>query len=363
MKWNTGKSSAQPTDSWKKISAKLPNIGCGPTGGGSTNAMMSNNPKTILVCPLDWGLGHATRCIPLIKKFLNEGNRVILGADKNPLSLLKQEFPELETIVVPGYEVEYSESGSWIQLLIESLRFRNFIKEEKKLIDQIIREHPIDLIVSDNRYGFYSNQVQSILITHQIFVKAPVAEPLIHKQIGKLLDKFNEVWIPDYEGDNNLSGDLSHLKSIRQKHRFIGPLSRFEKPRELPESIYDLCAVLSGPEPQRTILEEKVREQIRKHGLNAAVVRGLPNAEPTGEAGIFNHLPADKLQDLMLKSKRVLCRSGYSSIMDLVTLGKSAILIPTPGQTEQEYLAEFHKNSDQFDVQLQDELELDWKLF
>ncbi len=316
-----------------------------------------------MVCPLDWGLGHATRCVPLIKQFVAEGHQVIIGADKNPLAFLQQEFPELETITIPGYEVEYSEKGSALKLFYESVKFYNFIKKEKQFLDNLLEQYQIDMIVSDNRYGLYSDEVESIIITHQLYPKAPVGETLAHKKIAQLLNNFDEVWIPDYEDEKNLSGDLAHLKPFEQQHKFIGPLSRFEKPTELPVTEFDVCAIISGPEPQRTIFEELVMNQIKDYNLNAVVVRGLPKENEelrmeNSELLTFNHLSTDKMQEYILKSKYVVCRAGYSSIMDLVVLGKRALLVPTPGQTEQEYLADYHKNNLQFLVQHQDKLSI-----
>lgn len=311
-----------------------------------------------MVCPLDWGLGHATRCVPLIREFINEGHRVIIGADKNPLAFLKQEFPNLESIILPGYEVEYDEKGSTFKLFYESVKFYNYIKKEKQLLDSLLQEHHIDMIVSDNRYGLYSKKVESIIITHQLYPKTPVGASIAHKKIEQLLGNFDEVWIPDYQDQDNLSGDLSHLNPITLKHRFIGPLSRFKKPDASPEIEYDLCAILSGPEPQRTIFEERVKEQIKQHNLNAVVVRGLPDESDSESDNVFNHLPTQQLSDLILKSKYVVCRSGYSSIMDLTILQKKALLIPTPGQTEQEYLGELHKVKPLFLVQHQNQIDL-----
>lgn len=314
--------------------------------------------KTILVCPLNWGLGHASRCVPLIKQFIQEGYQVIIGADKNPLAFLQQEFPELKTITIPGYEVEYSEKGSALKLFYESVKFYNFIKKEKQFLDDLLEQHQIDMIVSDNRYGLYSDKVESIIITHQLYPKAPVGETIVHKKIAQLLSNFDEVWIPDYEGEHNLSGDLAHLKSFEQQHKFIGPLSRFEKPTELSAIEFDVCAIISGPEPQRTIFEEMVMKQISEHNLKAVVVRGLPNDNAENNEFVFNHLPTKELQDYILKSKYVVCRAGYSSIMDLAVLGKKALLVPTLGQTEQEYLAEYHANNNQFVTQQQETFNL-----
>ena len=351
--------------------------------------------KTILVCPLDWGLGHATRCVPLVEQFLAEGYQVIIGADKNPLAFLQQEFPELKTVVIPGYEINYGEKGSALKLFYESVKFFNFIKEEHQFIEEIIKENNIDMIVSDNRYGLYSKKVKSIIITHQLYVKAPLGEKIAHKKIEKLIGNFDECWIPDMEGTPNLSGDLSHLKPFKHPHKFIGALSRFTSLRTLrkekrsnfkKEFDYDIIAILSGPEPQRTIFEKLVFEQIEKHNLKAVVVLGLPSsnviARDKTEAiltsvneiaslsrkamprngeniRIFNHLPTEEFYNYIQKSKVVVCRAGYSSIMDLAALNKKAILVPTPGQTEQEYLASYHLKKGKFYSQKQSEFDLE----
>lgn len=294
----------------------------------------------------------------MIKRFLDEGHEVIIGADKNPLLFLKQEFPQLKTLTILGYEIEYDEKGSALKLFYESVKFYNFIKKEKQFIDEFLLENEIDMIVSDNRYGLYSDKIESIIITHQLYPKAPIGEKLVHQKIEKLLCNFNEVWIPDYEGENNLSGDLSHLKPFKHPHKFIGHLSRFEKPNKEYEIEYDVCAIISGPEPQRTIFEKLIFDQIEKHQLKAVVVRGLPGDNSKNKEGFFNHLPTDELREYILQSKLVVCRAGYSSIMDLAVLGKKAILIPTPGQTEQEYLAEYHSKKELFEVQNQSHLDL-----
>ncbi|MDB4534278.1 glycosyltransferase [Vicingaceae bacterium] len=305
-------------------------------------------------------MGHATRCVPLINQFLKEGHNVIIGADKIPLVFLKQEFPELKIIVIPGYEVSYDEKGSYLKLFYESIQFFNFIKKEHDFIDEIIEENTIDLIVSDNRYGLWSKKVKSIIITHQLFVKTPLGEKLAHKKIEKLISNFTECWIPDEEGESNLSGDLSHLKPFGYPHKFIGPLSRFSKGQlNNPEKFeYDIIAILSGPEPQRTIFENLVLEQIKINELKAVVVRGLPKEKQelsidNSKVKIFNHLSTEKFLEYIERSKIVVCRAGYTSIMDLSTLDKKGILVPTPGQTEQEYLAEYHLNKGNFYSQKQ----------
>ncbi len=354
-----------------------------------------NPKKNILVCPLDWGLGHATRCVPVINELLGLNFNVIIGADKNPLAFLKQEFPELPTVVIPGYDVTYNEQGSLFKLFCESVRFYNFIKKEHQFLATIIKENNIDIVVSDNRYGLWSKKITSILITHQLYIKTPFGNSIANKKIRGLIANFNECWIPDVKRIPNLSGDLAHLKPFQHSHRFIGPLSRFtslraERSNLIKEHEYDILAIISGPEPQRTIFEKLILEQIQNSNLKAVIVRGLPNlnviarnesemhrdeaillskneitsssqkALPRNDDNIkiFNHLSTKEFLQYFQKSKIVVCRAGYSSIMDLVTLGKKAILIPTPGQTEQEYLAQYHFEQGNFYTQKQHEFNI-----
>ncbi|MCB9360501.1 MAG: glycosyltransferase [Flavobacteriales bacterium] len=346
------------------------------------------NQKTILVCPLDWGLGHATRCIPIINSFLNQNHKVIIGTSGKQEALLKQEFPDLPFIALKGYNVEYAENGSMITKMLTQLpKIKKAIDEEHLWLEKAIDEYSIDMIVSDNRYGLWNKKIESILITHQIFIKAPTGEWLIEKLLKKYLDNFNEVWIPDVEGENNLSGDLAHKKPLPENYKFIGILSRFssslrversnlleeenakknchpEFNRRIDNFEYDFMVILSGPEPQRTIFEKLIIEQVENSNLKGVILRGLPNSNEklkieNAQVQIFNHLETDDFLNYIQKSKMVISRSGYSTIMDLTTLGKKAILVPTPGQTEQEYLAEYHFKKRHFYTQKQSELDLE----
>lgn len=351
------------------------------------------NQKTILVCPLDWGLGHATRCIPIIHSFLKDNHKVIIGTSGKQEALLKQEFPDLPFIELKGYNIEYPENGSMITKMLTQLpKIKKAIDEEHLWLEKVIKEYSIDMIVSDNRYGLWSKKIESILITHQLFIKAPTGEWLLENIVKKYLAKFNEVWIPDVEGENNLSGDLAHKKPLPDNYKFIGILSRFSSLREERSNLieeYDFMAIISGPEPQRTIFEKLIIEQVERTNLKGILVRGLPdehvfaNCEerirkqsarvndiasssrkfsgfPRNDEQLktFNHLETAEILNYIQKSKVVISRSGYSTIMDLTTLGKKAILIPTPGQTEQEYLAKYHHNKGNFTMQKQSEFDL-----
>ena len=320
-------------------------------------------PKRILICPLDWGLGHATRCIPIIRLLLKKGHAVIIAAGGRPMALLRQEFPELQFIVFNGYPITYPASGAMtFKMLLSAPKILAGIKEEHRTLDSIIDKHSIDVVISDNRYGCYSKKVKSIFITHQVMIKAPFGEKLLHKLVLNYIGRYNECWVPDVAGNDNLSGDLSHKYPLPANTFFIGGLSRFEKQNATSENKYDVMAVISGPEPQRSIFEKMVLEQLEKTDLKALVVCGkTENASgmiTKKNIQIVNHLKADAFRDAALSSAVILSRSGYSTIMDLAALNKKAIFIPTPGQTEQEYLAKLFMKKGIAFFQEQEEFEL-----
>lgn len=314
--------------------------------------------KIVLVCPLDWGLGHAARCIPVIREFLNSGAKVIIGADKRPLALLRNEFPELEWVRFPGFNIIYPENGSMILKMIGSIpKILKEIRNENALLKKIIQEKNIDIIISDNRFGLWNNGVKTVFMTHQVMVKCPnimrFVEYFLYRLNLNFIRKYDECWIPDFDKKNNLSGDLGHKYNSIATTYFIGPLSRFHA-KQLPDNnneeqeIYDALFILSGPEPQRTLFEQIIIPQLnRANHLKTLIVEGLTEEYTMRTIGrnleIYSYLPTEELINKINKSKVIVCRSGYSSIMDLAVLGKKAILVPTPGQTEQEYLAHYFK--------------------
>ncbi|MBL0330679.1 MAG: glycosyltransferase [Bacteroidetes bacterium] len=303
--------------------------------------------KRILICPLDWGLGHATRCIPIIHLLLKKNTEVVIAADAGPLALLKQEFPQLTFVQLKGYNIQYPKSGSMkLKMLLSIPKIVNGIKEEHTQLDKIIDEHKIDIVISDNRYGCWSKKVKSIFITHQLMIKAPIGESILHKKVLTYIANYDECWVPDTEGENNLSGDLAHHYPLPKNTYFVGALSRFDfsvSPESYRDEMTTIVAIISGPEPQRSVFEKLVIEQLLQTNIKALVVCGKasePKTETIKNIKIVSHLNSDEMQNAILNSEIILSRSGYSTIMDLAYLGKKAIFIPTPGQTEQEYLAE-----------------------
>ncbi len=299
--------------------------------------------KKILIAPLNWGLGHATRCIPIIHHLIFEKYHPVIASDGAALNLLKKEFPNLEFHDLPSYNVEYSKNGrnlKW-KLLMQAPHILKTIAEEKKYTDTLVKENFISGIISDNRWGVFSKLVPSVFITHQLKVFSGSLTPFSTKIQHYYINRFDECWVPDVEGDPNLSGIMGHGIKPQIPLRYLGIVSRFEK--TVTSGDNDILVILSGPEPQREILEKMVISELKGSNFKVILVRGLVENVKQDyieeNITIYNFLNSEELEIFLNSSKLVICRSGYTSIMDLVKLQKRALLIPTPGQYEQEYLA------------------------
>lgn len=319
---------------------------------------MEKKTKNILIAPLNWGLGHATRCIPIIKALEENGYSPLIASDGNALALLNKEFPHLKCLELPSYEIKYAKKGrnfKW-KLLQNTPKIIQAIFKEKKVVQKWIQEFELDGIISDNRLGVYSKRVPSVFITHQLNVLSGNTSWISSKLHLLFLKKYTECWVPDFENEPNLSGKLGHLKRPISNVRYIGPLSRFEK-KEVPIK-YDLMVLLSGPEPQRGILEMRLREKISEFKGTVVFVQGKIGPDQIRESNdtvhYYNFMTSEQLERTFNESQIVLCRSGYTSIMDLAKLGKKAFFIPTPGQYEQEYLARKLKRDGLFTFANQD---------
>lgn len=305
--------------------------------------------RKILVVPLDWGLGHATRDIPLIREMVNAGCQVFIAAEEKHAALLQQEFPQLTILPLPGYRIQYAQKGQFFGLkIIQQIpKIYRAIKYEQKWLKKVVADYQINAVISDNRFGLYHKNIPTVFITHQLLIKTPFGgwiERALQKINYRFINKYSACWIPDFSGDNNLSGELAHPATLPEHTTYIGCLSRFE-PKTDVEKRYDLLVLISGPEPQRSSLEKLVLEQVKSLPLTALIVSGKPGPLHCEQIapGItqVNHLNASELNEAMLASGMVLSRSGYTTLMDLAKLNKKAILIPTPGQSEQVYLGEY----------------------
>jgi hypothetical protein len=318
----------------------------------------------ILVCPLDWGLGHAGRCIPLIRAFLDAGHEVRIAAAGGALRLLRGEFPELAWDELPGYRVRYARSAAMLlpALALQAPAILAGWRAEKRGLARLLAAHPCDLVISDGRYGLRAPAIPTLFITHQIAFRLPrglpgrsVAERLLLALNLKALAGFERVWIPDWPPPRSLAGTLAGPDSPPGNREWIGPLGRFSPPPERSAHEgprIDIGAVVSGPEPQRTLFEARLRAALADLPGTRVLVRGLPGASGApyaglasiraGELNVFDHLPGGELARVFADADVLVARSGYTTVMELAGLGTAAaVLAPTPGQTEQEYLADY----------------------
>ena len=327
--------------------------------------------KTVLVCPLDWGLGHCTRCIPIITELLNQNAEVLIAGDGDGIALLKKEFPQLKFIFLKGYRAKYNAGNLAFSMIKQLPRFFSSILREHLQLKKIISDNKIDVVISDNRYGLWHKKIKSIFISHQLNIQTPeglnFVNPLINSLNRFFISQFSECWIPDVQGNNNLSGKLSEQSQIKIPVYRIGILSRFANehfftPNTKRETVHHIVCILSGPEPQRTIFEGMLLEQLEKINKSVLIIRGRPNDKQELKSKFLiefkNHATANEMVDFIKDAGLIIARSGYSTIMDLAVLGKKAILIPTPGQTEQEYLAAYFYEKKIYFSQTQTELDL-----
>jgi hypothetical protein len=307
----------------------------------------------VLVSPLNWGLGHATRDIPVISAILAHGHEVTVAACGSALAVLRQEFPECRCIEFPDYPAAYS-SGRWfLPKFCANFPFMlRAIARERTMLETLLARDRYDLIISDNRLGVYSPKVPSLFITHQLHYHLPLAMwPLELAAVSAnsyLHEKFDRIIVPDNPaGAVPLAGKLSRPETnvARERVFFAGILSSARR-QDHPEDL-DYLIIVSGPEPQRTCLEQFVLPQLGDLGENGVVLLGSPQRpfERSDSCGcsVISYVPTEEKIALMNRARCVICRSGYTTMMELAELGKRcALLVPTPGQPEQEYLAWYY---------------------
>ena len=301
--------------------------------------------RRVLVAALDWGLGHATRCIPVIRSLLELDCTVIVAGSGPSLEMLIEEFPSLHAIELPPYDPQYARSSALVWKLASQLPgFINTVRLEHQVTEEVVRDHHINFIISDNRYGCHSGKAKSIFMGHQINLRLTSGTRWTQSAVNRLhrwfLGKFDTCWVPDWKGEHSLAGDLSQSQHFNVL--YLGPVSRFSKLPEVPR-IYDLAFILSGPEPQRTLLEERVVALAGDRGLRVCLVRGVRDGslEPgSPDLVVVDHADSATLSEIIAKAEVLVARSGYSTIMDLAHTGGKAVFVPTPGQPEQEYLAQ-----------------------
>jgi len=341
-----------------------PNISKYPQSPNFTSG--GPGPK-VLIAPLDWGLGHVTRCIPIIRALLSRNCEIWVGCDAIARQILEREIEGLHFLNLKGYGVRYPAGNRSfpLKMLIQAPKILLAIRRERKWLQGIMSRYGIDALISDNRYGLHSKQIPTVFITHQLAIISGLGHWL-DKRIQAInfsyIMKFQRCWIPDFPGEHNLSGNLAHSGPLPPNAEFIGLLSRFQR-TNLKNPEYEIMVILSGPEPQRTLFEKILIQNLPKSNRKICFVRGLPLTEVPisgpDHISYFNYLDSVQLNQFLQKSEWVICRAGYSSVMDLITLEKKAILVPTPGQTEQEYLATYLKAKGIFYSVTQEEFNLE----
>jgi len=322
--------------------------------------------KNILICPLYWGLGHATRDLPIIRKFQAEGHKIFIAANKELKTFFKGELKNFTFISFPNYTLSYSSNNSQVLKLLVQLPkiFVSTYKEHFKL-KKLVKEYQVDMVISDNRYGLFNKKVETVFIGHQLNILLPkriqFLQILVNRINNWFLKRFDQVWVPDFNGKDNLAGKLSQNSSL-ENIKYIGPLSRFNTEELGTKDKEYILVILSGAEPQRSILEQKIFKQIKQSNHRFIMVRGTNEPLPyttNSNSETFNLLNTKELEPLIKNAKLIISRSGYSSIMDYIVMKRNALLIPTPGQTEQEYLAQKLMAENKFYSVLQNELNLE----
>jgi predicted glycosyltransferase len=304
--------------------------------------------KTIFIAILNWGLGHATRSVPVINYLTHQGCEVHIGSSGHSLLWLKSRFPNHTFHELPDYHIQYSKNRSQAWAIWSQFgRIKKTIAREHELLKALCNTHSFDVILSDNCYGCYHPDIDSYIITHQLHLIPPKAllflGGLTDVVIGNYLKPFKEVWIPDAEGPESLSGKLSHPVKHDIRYRYCGIISRFTTYTERPIN-HDVLAILSGPEPHRTLLETTLTNQLcSQPKIRSVIVRGTTQQQDTfrkhPNMKIIDLAGESELKELIESSEIIISRSGYSTLMDLQHSDKKVVFIPTPGQSEQQYLS------------------------
>lgn len=304
--------------------------------------LLPKGTEKVIVAPLNWGLGHACRSIPIIQELIIQDIEVVLASDGEALGILQETFPNLQYEVLEGYDVQYKSSSLWAIVFSNAWRVFRAIMKEGRQAKMLLKKHRPDVIISDSRFGFHSRECHNVIISHQLNMQAGSALLgwLMNTANYFLLKKFDQIWVPDFE-DRRLSGDLSKEGEFKNVS-YIGPQSNLKK-KELDKN-FDLAIILSGPEPAREHLEKTLIKKFGASDQDIILVRGtneITNNNIPERWKVHNRVGRKMIEEIIQSSHQVISRSGYTSIMDYYHLGVQATLIPTPGQSEQEYLAEY----------------------
>lgn len=304
-----------------------------------------------LVAPLDWGLGHATRCAPVVREFLEKGCDVELAVTRENAAILREMFPDVRQRLAPSYNIVYPKHGYnmafW--LLKNSAHLRAVMRAEHHYAEEMVERHGYDILVSDNRFAFRSRKAKSVYMTHQCRIAFPkmlrMFEAFGAAWHASVMSRFDEVWVPDVPEFPGYAGSLSHVERCPRPLKFVGPLSRFAM---LPltqstEKDLGIVAVVSGVEPARSRFASRLSSVLPQIPGKHVVILGKPASSlktwTAGNVTFYNHLPTQEFADVISRAGWVISRGGYSTVMDMAVLGAKCIFVPTPGQYEQVVLA------------------------
>ncbi len=292
--------------------------------------------------------------IPVARRLLDMNQNVFIASGEEHLNLFREEVPGLSYIDFPGFRPGYSRHlPQYLPLLLKTPLLLFHIVREHSRLKRIINDYAIDAVISDNRFGLWNRKIKTAYVTHMPLI--PFPKPFhflefigihLHRMI---IRNYTLCFIPDLPGEINLTGRLSHYMKLPENVRYIGILSRFPdavQPSPVnPVSFKHNTVILSGPEPQRSVFRQTVIKLLTDEKIPAVILEGKPGKGNeiswSGNIAFFNHLASSEMQQVILSSEKIITRAGYSAIMELVSLKRSALLVPTPGQTEQEYLAEY----------------------
>ncbi|NLE34776.1 MAG: hypothetical protein GX622_06715 [Bacteroidales bacterium] len=323
---------------------------------------------TVLISPLSWGFGHAGRMIPLAMELQKRGAKIIFAADAPLLEMAGREIPGITAVEIAGLRMRYSRLlPQYICIFLQLPHIIASAVRDHRTLRCLVSEYKPSVIISDNRFGFYNRSIFSVYVTHQLRIPFPrllrFMEPLAMWMHRIIINRFDLCLVPDFPGSVNLSGRLSHGVRLTRNTIFCGPLSRFEIPGgtepAIPDQGYPVCLLLSGPEPQSTLLLERIADTLSGFSMVILSATPLPLFMKETPPGIRVITTPDNptMRKMLISSSLVIARSGYSSVMELVSLGKGAVIIPTPGQPEQEYLGRHLNGRFGFITMSQDNLE------
>ncbi|SFT68105.1 conserved hypothetical protein [Lishizhenia tianjinensis] len=303
--------------------------------------------QTVLFSPLNWGLGHVSRSVPLLKQLIEQGNEIIVCCNLDQEDFYRAYFPELWYVSHKGYPFKFEGKGSFMKdVFVNYFQLKHRLDVELEEVKALVKVFTPDIIISDQRFGFRHRKVKSVIISHQLRLNLPKYAFLGQWINKRFLKKFDEVWVPDDE--LNLSGDLSVSKLA---HKRIGILSRFQHEVETQAVKYKYLVIVSGPMPYAKDFLLEMSERLSVCEGKHAVIAGLDafDYEATKDnVDVYYQPNQEWMERLFGEAEIVISRSGYSTLMDLIRLKRKAILIPTKGQSEQEYLAKHNAQRKQF---------------